>query len=68
MGKSNKELWVITYYGTGMSPQRKTFDNEEEALATWANWVNDPYKGASSLRKETTIHTRYTYKGETIIG
>ena len=57
---SNQEVtrWEITYYGTGMSPQVATFDNEAEALATWADWKEDPYKGASSISRVTVLDKR----------
>jgi hypothetical protein len=50
-----REYWEIVYYGTGMSPQRKHFTNEAEALETWAQMKDDPYAGASILAKITTI-------------
>lgn len=65
---NNGDLWVITYYGTGMTPKRKTFVSEEEAIETWDKWVLEAYKGATSLKKESIIRTRYTYKGKDILG
>jgi len=52
---SEKTHWEITYYGTGMSPQVASFDNEAEALATWEDWKADPYKGASSIKRVTLL-------------
>jgi len=52
---SEKTHWEITYYGTGMSPQVASFDNEAEALATWEDWKSDPYKGASSIKRVTVL-------------
>lgn len=52
---SERTYWEITYYGTGMSPQTQQFDNEAEALATWADCKQDPYKGASSIQRVTVL-------------
>lgn len=52
---SEKTYWEITYFGTGMSRQTATFDNEDEALAAWAEWKADPYKGASSIKRVTVL-------------
>lgn len=49
------EYWEIIYYGTGMSPQRKKFDNEAEASAEWEQMKADPYAGASRFSKVTII-------------
>lgn len=51
-------VWVIVYYATGMTPLKEYFMTEEAALATWDDWVDDPYKGAFSLKKETTIRRK----------
>lgn len=53
-----KESWVITYYGTGMTPQYKRFDNEEDALLEWDRMYRDPWQGVRSLKHEITIRTR----------
>lgn len=50
--------WEVVYYGTGMSPQVATFDNEAEALATWEDWKSDPYKGASTIKRVTVLDKR----------
>jgi hypothetical protein len=50
--------WEIVYYGTGMSPESGRFDNEADALATWQDWKDDPYKGAVSLRRVTVLERK----------
>ena len=56
--KEGREHWVITYYGTGMSPQYEYFTSEEEALKVWDDWKDDPYKSVSTLKKETIVRTK----------
>ena len=47
--------WVITYFGTGMSPLTAHFEDEALARETWEAWKADPYKGASSIVQITPI-------------
>lgn len=50
--------YVITYYGTGMSPMQEILPvetTEEEAIAIARKYKADPWKGFSSLMQEREI-------------
>lgn len=47
--------YVITYYGTGMTPKHKYLTNKDEAIAEFENMAADPYAGASSLELRQTL-------------
>lgn len=47
--------YVITYYGTGMTPKHKYLNDLREAISEFEKMAADPYAGARSLELRQTL-------------
>lgn len=50
--------YVITYFGTGMAADYKSFTDRDEAVAEFERMCRDPWKGATRLEFRQEIAVR----------
>lgn len=51
----SKSVFIVTFYGYGMQPQRKFYLTESEAVAEYKRMRADPHSGVSSVKEERII-------------